>query len=138
MSFEKFKPAYLHPKYWLSWLIVGFTWLLAQIPRPWQSGISGWVARRLANSRNSRIRTIRRNIDLCFIEKSEAEREKLVVANLSSSVLGMQPWPWAYPRRSIVQSRFHYWHNAECCVCHYRSLLRLACRITGLAGRCRT
>ncbi|GAC33477.1 LpxL/LpxP family acyltransferase [Paraglaciecola polaris] len=89
MSFEKFKPAYLHPKYWLSWLIVGFTWLLAQIPRPWQSGISGWVARRLANSRNSRIRTIRRNIDLCFIEKSEAEREKLVVANLSSSVLGI-------------------------------------------------
>jgi len=89
MSSEKFKPAYLHPKYWLSWLMVGFTWLLAQIPRPWQSGISDWVARRLVNSRNSRIRTIRRNIDLCFIEKSEAEREKLVVANLSSSVLGI-------------------------------------------------
>jgi KDO2-lipid IV(A) lauroyltransferase len=87
MSSEKFKPAYLHPKYWLSWLMVGFTWLLAQIPRPWQSGISDWVARRLVNSRNSRIRTIRRNIDLCFIEKSEAEREKLVVANLSSSML---------------------------------------------------
>ena len=87
MSPEKFKLNYLHPKYWLTWLAVGVTWLLAMMPRSWQRGVAHWVANKLGSTDNRRISTIRRNIDLCFAEESDEYRQRLVQDNLRSSGL---------------------------------------------------
>lgn len=87
MPSEKFKLGYLLPKYWLSWIAVGISWLLARLPLSWQRGSARWLAGRLANTNNSRMHVIRRNIDLCFPEKSPEDRQNLVEANLESSLL---------------------------------------------------
>ncbi|MEH6638992.1 MAG: lysophospholipid acyltransferase family protein [Porticoccaceae bacterium] len=89
MPSEKFKPAYLLPKYWLSWLAVVLSWALARLPLSWQRGLSRWLARRLANNNSNRMQIIRRNIDLCFPEKSAEDRQALLTANLESSMLMM-------------------------------------------------
>jgi len=87
MTTEKFKTAYLHPKFWSSWLVVGLSWVLARLPSSWQQAMATGLAKRLAASRISRIDTIRRNIELCFNEKTEQQQQAIVVANLTSSLL---------------------------------------------------
>lgn len=87
MASAKVKLSYVHPKYWLTWLVLGVSCLLANIPRSWQFGLSNWIANRLWNTKNCRIRTIRRNIELCFSEKTNDEREALIRDNVRSSVL---------------------------------------------------
>ena len=86
MSSEKFRPSYLHPKFWLSWLVVGLSWTLARLPLSWQRSLSRWLGRKLANTHNSRIRIIRRNIELCFPEESHESKQTLVERNLESSL----------------------------------------------------
>ena len=87
MASKKLKLSYLHPKYWLTWLAVGVSWLLAIIPKSWQFGLSSWIANRLANTGSRRISTIRRNIELCFPEETADAREALIRGNLQSSAL---------------------------------------------------
>lgn len=68
----------LAPRYWLTWIFVGFLWLLAQLPWGLQlrlgAGI-GWLGYRLVKQR---VNDTRVNLRLCFPEKSEAEREAMV------------------------------------------------------------
>ena len=87
MSSEKFKLSYSHPKYWLTWLAISITWLLARLPRSWQLGMANWVANKLGGASNRRVSTIRRNIDVCFAEESDEYRQQLVKDNLRSSAL---------------------------------------------------
>jgi len=87
MAVTKFKLSYVHPKYWISWLVVGVSWLLATIPRSWQFCLSYWVANRLSKTNGPRMSTIRRNIELCFPEEAVDEREALIRGNVQSSSL---------------------------------------------------
>lgn len=87
MASKKFKVSYLHPKYWLTWLVVGISWLLASVPKSWQYGLSNWIANRLVSTGSRRISTIRRNIDRCFANETDEYRHSLVKANLKSSAL---------------------------------------------------
>ncbi|AFT66965.1 MAG: lysophospholipid acyltransferase family protein [Cycloclasticus pugetii] len=87
MATQKFKLSYLHPKYWPAWLAVGVSRCMAILPRSWQFSLSKWIANRLASKENRRISTIRRNIDRCFANETDAYREELVRANIKSSAL---------------------------------------------------
>lgn len=75
------------PRFWLSWLVVGFTWLLAQLPDRLQRWLTRGLARVAVTTNSSRIRTIRRNLELCFPELDAAQREKLVAENMYSTLL---------------------------------------------------
>ncbi len=72
----------LAPGYWPSWLLVSLTWLLAKLPAGAQRRIASALATRLADSRNSRCRIIRRNLELCFPELSAEQRHQLCRDNL--------------------------------------------------------
>ena len=87
MSTSLFKPAYLKPKYWSSWLVVGLSYLLAKLPSSWQASLSRKLASRLAATRNSRLRTIRRNIERCFPETTPSSQSVMLEENLYSSLL---------------------------------------------------
>jgi len=87
MSMTAFDFTLLKPKYWLSWLLVGFSWLLARLPLSAQSAVAKWLARRLTATQNSRTRTIRINIERCFADETAAYRKQLLQDNLESSIL---------------------------------------------------
>ena len=75
------------PRYWSSWLAVGVTWLLGKLPLRAQQGLASWLAERLADSGNSRIAVVRRNLELCFPELPAPARRQLVRDHLDSAVL---------------------------------------------------
>lgn len=75
------------PRFWPSWLAVGFTWLLAQLPGAFQRSLSRGLARLLIKTNSSRSKTIRRNIELCFPELSADQQLELAEKNLASTIL---------------------------------------------------
>jgi len=77
----------LKPKYWSSWLLVGFSCLLALLPLSVQSAVAKWLASRLTATQNSRTRTIRINIERCFPDETAEYRKQLLYDNLESSIL---------------------------------------------------
>tara|TARA_R110000787_G_scaffold73495_5_gene163879 strand:- start:13297 stop:14226 length:930 start_codon:yes stop_codon:yes gene_type:complete len=74
------------PRFWLSWLAVGLTWALAKLPYRAQHTISRWLSRLAIATGSSRVKTIRRNIDLCFPELPTQAREELIAKNLYSTI----------------------------------------------------
>ncbi len=86
MSSPQFSKSLLAPRYWPSWLGAGFWFLLAQLPYSWQ-----WFLARhlgfLLNLNKKRVRQARINIDLCFPELSQAERDLLLAQNLVSTAM---------------------------------------------------
>ena len=75
------------PRYWFSWIVVGFSWLLAKLPGTLQRSLSNGLARLLIKIRSSRIKTIRRNIELCFPDLSPQQQLELAEKNLASTIL---------------------------------------------------
>ena len=84
---KRFAPRLFAPKYWPSWLAVGVTWLLGKLPLRTQRSLASWLANRLADSGNSRIAVVRRNLELCFPELSEPARRQLARDHLHSVLL---------------------------------------------------
>ncbi len=79
----------LAPRYWPTWLAVGFLWLLAHLPWAMQRSLGagiGWVVRRLAAQR---VDDTRINLALCFPEKSEEAREAMVRDIFRNAGLGV-------------------------------------------------
>jgi len=75
------------PRLWPSWLAIGFSWLLAKLPKPFQRSLTRGLAHLLIKTRVSRINTIHRNIELCFPDLSSQQRLDLAEKNLASSIL---------------------------------------------------
>jgi len=75
------------PRYWLSWLIVALMWLLSKLPGSWQRKLARGLAHLLMKTRPSRIKTICRNIELCFPELSSQQQLELAERNLTSTIL---------------------------------------------------
>jgi len=76
----------LAPKHWLMWFVIGLIRITAFFPYSWVVAIGkkvGWVLRKLGGSR---VRITRRNLELCFPEKSALEREQLLEKNLKVTV----------------------------------------------------
>ncbi|MBV1930510.1 MAG: lysophospholipid acyltransferase family protein [Porticoccaceae bacterium] len=77
---------YYGPRFWLSWLAVGSSWVLAKLPRAAQRGLIRGLTSLIIKTKSSRAKTIRRNIELCFPELSNQEREALVADNIYSTI----------------------------------------------------
>ncbi len=75
------------PRYWLSWLAVGCTWILAQLPFSVQSALARGFASLAIKTRSPRIKTIYRNLELCFPELDAGARHALAKSNMYSTLL---------------------------------------------------
>lgn len=100
MAEVRFRPQFLHPRNWLLWLVFGFWYLLVQLPYKWQCQMGrglGLLAYRYATRRRAITRC---NIDLCFPELSEQQREALVKATMVSVGIAVFETgiAWFWPR----------------------------------------
>ncbi|MEK9711654.1 MAG: LpxL/LpxP family Kdo(2)-lipid IV(A) lauroyl/palmitoleoyl acyltransferase [Thalassolituus sp.] len=68
----------LHPKHWPVWLGIGLLVLLTRLPYSWQLGIGKGIGLLLHKVAGSRRRIAEVNMDICFPEKTPAERAALV------------------------------------------------------------
>lgn len=90
MSRSVFHKKLLHPKYLHVWLAMFLWWLLVQI-LPYRMQMALGSALGLISGRLAKRRTLiaRRNLELCFPEKSPAEREKILRDSMKSLGMGL-------------------------------------------------
>lgn len=78
---DNFQRAFLHPKFWLTWLGLGLWRLTALLPYPlmlWLGKGLGLIMLRLGGRRAT---IARRNLALCFPEMNDGQREALLREN---------------------------------------------------------
>lgn len=80
--------AYLHPRWWPTWCLIGFIWLAAHLPirlQWWLGRGLGWLAFHLAKRRRQISQV---NIDLCFPQMTRRQRDELVMRSFVSNGIG--------------------------------------------------
>ncbi|WP_279044507.1 Kdo(2)-lipid IV(A) acyltransferase [Cedecea davisae] len=102
-NLPQFSRALLHPRYWLTWLGIGFLYLLVQLPYPVLYRIGCGLGRLAKRLMKRRARIAYRNLELCFPQMSADEREKMVVENFESVGMGLieTGMAWFWPTKRI-------------------------------------
>ncbi|MFC0669568.1 lipid A biosynthesis lauroyl acyltransferase [Azotobacter chroococcum] len=105
MDRPRFRACFLHPRFWGLWLGLGLFWLIARLPYAWLLRLGrglGALTYRLAGSRR---RIARRNLELCFPERSAAERERLLKENFASMGIAFFEIAisWWWPRQRLAR-----------------------------------
>ncbi|MFC3609321.1 lipid A biosynthesis lauroyl acyltransferase [Stutzerimonas tarimensis] len=105
MDTPRFRRSFLHPRYWLLWSGLGLLWLVSRLPYSvlliLGRGLGGLIYR-FAGSRRE---IARRNLELCFPEWSQTQREQVLRENFSSGGIALFEmaiswwWPTARLRR---------------------------------------
>ncbi|CAX59147.1 Kdo(2)-lipid IV(A) acyltransferase [Erwinia billingiae] len=94
----QFTRALLHPRYWHTWLGIGFLYLLVLLPYPVLYYIGCGLGRLSMRFLRKRVNIAHRNLELCFPTMPEAEREAMVVRNFESVGMGLietgMAWFW--------------------------------------------
>lgn len=74
-SAKAFQLALLHPRYWLTWFGLALLFLLVQLPYPLLNRLGVWMGRTSMRFLKRRVTITRRNLELCFPEMDEAQRD---------------------------------------------------------------
>lgn len=91
------------PRYWPTWLLIGFAWSIAHLPAKVALAFGGFVGNRLRSRARHRQRYVETNLRLCFPELSSAERERLMHESFRSLGIGVieTGMAWWLPERRI-------------------------------------
>ena len=76
-NLPKFSAALLHPRYWLTWLGIGILWLIVQLPYPILFKLGCALGRLALRLMKRRAKIVSRNLELCFPQMSEQERQQI-------------------------------------------------------------
>jgi len=80
---------HFHPRTWPTWLGIGLLWLISWLPLGLLLALGSslrWLAGRLLRSRRHIVRV---NLQLCFPERSEREREAMIDAHFRALGAGV-------------------------------------------------
>lgn len=109
-SAKAFQLALLHPRYWLTWFGLALLFLLVQLPYPLLYRLGVWMGRTSMRFLKRRVAITRRNLELCFPEMDEAQRERKVVGNFESLGMGLLEtgMAWFWPDKRVKR-----WFNVS-------------------------
>jgi len=119
---------FLHPRWWPSWLGIGFMWLMAQLPirvQWWLGKLIGELAYRLV-ARRRHITEV--NIRLCFPELSAAEQQALVRKAFHSNGIGIMELGLAWfrnPRQFASITQVHGLEHVDAALARGKGILLL-------------
>ncbi|ELR67852.1 Lipid A biosynthesis lauroyl acyltransferase [Photobacterium marinum] len=93
-----FKKAFLHPRYWLTLLMIGVMYLMSWLPYFIQFRLGQGFGRLAMHFMKKRRKTIERNLELCFPDMPEQERQELIQKNIDNTGLALfetcMAWFW--------------------------------------------
>lgn len=113
-----FPRALLAPRHWPSWLALVVWYWMAQLPYPWQYRLAKLLYPLLRYNKN-RYQMARVNIDLCFPQLSEAERQAILDESLFSTCMAVFEtgiawfWPRWRLRRLFTVRGLEHLRNAQ-------------------------
>jgi len=74
----EFSKALLHPRHWLTWLGIGFFYLVTRLPMPALDKFGAILGRLLLKKNRKRYTVVKTNLALCFPDKTDDELESMV------------------------------------------------------------
>ncbi|WP_064603561.1 LpxL/LpxP family Kdo(2)-lipid IV(A) lauroyl/palmitoleoyl acyltransferase [Photobacterium sp. J15] len=93
-----FKKAFLHPRYWSTLLMIGVMYLMSWLPYFIQFRLGQLIGRLAMRFIKKRRHTIQRNLELCFPDMPEEERQELIKKNIDNTGLALfetcMAWFW--------------------------------------------
>src|SRR3546814_5098829 len=94
---------FLHPRFWLLWLGLGLLWLVIQLPYRALLLLGGGLGALMYRVARSRRHIARRNLQLCFPEMNEKERERLLRENFASTGIAFfeMAMSWWWPKARL-------------------------------------
>jgi len=92
-----FEKRFLMPRFWPTWALLGFLRVLTVLPRSWVMRLGALLGDQFRKRNRKRRRIVEVNLDLCFPERSEAEREAMCVEHFraygrSLADMGLSIW----------------------------------------------
>lgn len=105
MDRPQFRAYFLHPRFWLLWLGLGLLWLLVQLPYRVLLVFGRWLGALMYHTAGSRPAIAARNLELCFPERSEAERARLLKENFASTGIAFfeMAMSWWWPQKRLAR-----------------------------------
>lgn len=97
-----FEWSFLHPRYWLLWLFLGFLRILVYLPLPALHAMGRTIGRIFYRVNEKRRRVAQINVGLCFPELSEEDKNQLVVTHFEAygaTIFDLAICWWASSRR---------------------------------------
>ncbi|MGB1298685.1 MAG: LpxL/LpxP family Kdo(2)-lipid IV(A) lauroyl/palmitoleoyl acyltransferase [Psychrobium sp.] len=96
---SKFQLSFLHPRYWLLWFGVGLLWLtVTLLPYRVLVKLGGGIGLLLMRLLKKREKTAVRNLELCFPEMTQDERDKILRGHAKSVGIALMEtgmaWWW--------------------------------------------
>jgi len=102
MAAARFRPIFLHPRYWLQWLGFALLWLLSQLPYAALLKLGRALGALVYRVAHSRRKIVQRNLELCFPELNPKQREQLAKENFASTGIAVFEmaisWFWPLSR----------------------------------------
>ncbi len=93
-----FKVSFLLPKYWLTWLGVFILYSISWLPYKVQLSLGRFIGRLLLRIGSSRKKVALRNLELCFPEMSNNERQRILKENFENTGIALfetgMGWWW--------------------------------------------
>ena len=113
--FRSFKVALLHPRYWLTWVVMLCVAGLAQLPFRWQMWMGKILGRVLYRVMSTRRYVAERNLELCFPKWSLSKRNSTVkkhfesngMAVFESGIAWFMPY-WRLRKRFVIKGIEHW------------------------------
>lgn len=99
----KFSASLLHPRYWTTWFGIGALYLITKLPYSCLYRLGKSVGRLSMRVLKRRVHIAKRNIELCFPEMTNDERDAFVLRNFESTGLAIfeTGMAWFWPDRRI-------------------------------------
>jgi len=105
----------LHPRYWLTWMLLSLSALLAQLPFRLQMWLGRCLGRLLYRVMSTRRYVAERNVELCFPEYTSVQRETLVKKHFEANgmtifetgIAWFMPY-WRLRKRFLVKGVEHW------------------------------
>ena len=100
---DVFHRAYLHPKYWLTWLGIGLTVIPSLLPYRWLVQLGRLLGRISYCVARERVHVARINLEKCFPKLDSAARETLLKQNFESVGIGIMEvtLAWWWPKKRL-------------------------------------
>ena len=127
--------AFLHPKYWFSWIGIGLLWGVSQLPWRWQMAIGGLIGRLLYRLIPKRKTICLKNLSIAYPDKSQPELETLAIAHFESLGKGLfdaaYSW-WGNPKKLLSLSHIDGLENLEAALASKQPIIFLSSHFTSL------
>ena len=126
---------FLHPRYWLSWLGLLLAFIITFFPAPIQLKLGKLIGVVITPFTKKRFKIARRNLELCFPELSEQERQTLL-DKLQSSI-GMMPietalsW-WGSDKRLAKRVTYEGFEHLEAALAKGKGVILLTGHFTSM------